>query len=56
MGFGVTNYILDAEDDDDEDDGDVMYSPGYEGFSSHDSETGVVALLISTYRRRTRDA
>lgn len=50
-----TNYILDAEDDDDEEDGDVMYSPGYEGFFSNVSETCIVPLLISTYRRRTRD-
>lgn len=49
-----TNYILDAEDDDDEEDGDVMYSPGYEGFLFHVSETGIVALLIFPFRGRTR--
>lgn len=48
-----TNYILDAEDDDDEEDGDVMYSPGYEGLFLHIPEIGIVALLISTFRRRT---
>lgn len=44
-----TNDILDAEDDDEEEDGDVMYSPGYEGNFLHTSEVGIVTLLISTF-------